>query len=93
MTVTALAKNLPGSQLKQIKSECGGLKTLLRNKHEIFEFINKDDIVRIRKPQPQNSRKPIKQQTIRKRQCFFYYNHPQGCPLSADECTFLHNTQ
>lgn len=88
LTMSEIAKKLDREKLKKIKSECGGLKTLLRNKHEIFQF-EKPDFVLIRKPQIQtiNSKKP---QTIKKRKCYFKSHHPQGCPLKDEECTFIH---
>lgn len=88
LTMSDIAKQLDGSDLKSIKSECGGLKTLLRNKHEIFEFCF-PGFIKIRKPQiwPLNLNKP---QTIKKRLCFYKQHHPQGCPLADEECTFIH---
>ncbi|XP_065354873.1 probable tRNA (uracil-O(2)-)-methyltransferase isoform X2 [Calliphora vicina] len=88
LTMSQIAKCLDKENLKQIKSECGGLKTLLRNKHEIFQF-QQPDFVLLRKPQLQtyNTNKP---QTVKKRACFFKLHHPQGCPLTDDECTFVH---
>lgn len=88
LTMSQIAKSLDKETLKQIKSECGGLKTLLRNKHEIFQF-DQPDFVLIRKPQLQTHNKN-KPQTVKKRACFFKLHHPQGCPLSDDECTFVH---
>ncbi|KAM7362892.1 putative tRNA (uracil-O(2)-)-methyltransferase isoform 2-T2 [Cochliomyia hominivorax] len=88
LTMSQIAKNLDKDNLKRIKSECGGLKTLLRNKHEIFQF-QEPDFVLIRKPQLQKHN-TIKPQTIKKRACFFKLHHPQGCPLTDDECTFVH---
>lgn len=87
LTMSEIAKELEKEDLKKIKSECGGLKTLLRNKHEIFELY-KPDFVKIRKPQVRNLVDTV--QTVKKRQCFFKENHPQGCPLTNKECTFLH---
>ncbi|XP_075145023.1 putative tRNA (uracil-O(2)-)-methyltransferase [Haematobia irritans] len=87
LSMANIAQKLEKEDLKAIKSECGGLKTLLRNKHEIFE-ISKPDLVKIRMPQiRETSNKPM---TTKKRLCFFKENHPQGCPLSNEECTFLH---
>uniref|UniRef100_A0A1B0BL79 tRNA (uracil-O(2)-)-methyltransferase n=1 Tax=Glossina palpalis gambiensis TaxID=67801 RepID=A0A1B0BL79_9MUSC len=85
LTLQELADNLEKSDLNNIKSECGGLKTLLRNKHEIFELLP-ENRVKIRKPEIR--RRP--EQTIKKRKCFFNDNHPQGCPLSDEDCTFIH---
>ncbi|XP_037946447.1 probable tRNA (uracil-O(2)-)-methyltransferase [Teleopsis dalmanni] len=88
LTMRALAEKLTKEDLKRIKSECGGIKTLLRNKHEIFEFRG-NDLIGIRKPQVLQ-KVPNKQQTYKKRLCFFKTNHPQGCPLNDNDCTFLH---
>lgn len=74
--------------LLAIKSECGGLKTLLKNRHEIF--IVSGGKVRIRKPECK-SKEEIEGKTIKKRQCYFQANHPDSCPLSNDECTFIHS--
>ncbi|XP_014087866.2 probable tRNA (uracil-O(2)-)-methyltransferase [Bactrocera oleae] len=84
-----IAQNLAKSDLKSIKAECGGIKTLLRNKHEIFEF-HCGDLIGIRKPKAFVSQSQGNRQTIKKRSCFFHVHHPDGCPLSAEICTFIH---
>ncbi|XP_053959162.1 probable tRNA (uracil-O(2)-)-methyltransferase [Anastrepha ludens] len=85
-----IVQNLDSGDLRNIKAECGGIKTLLRNKHEIFEFLGKD-FVGIKKPQVHNlSKAKAKKQTVKKRACFFHLHHPDGCPLSAEQCTFIH---
>lgn len=84
-----IAHNLAKSDLQSIKAECGGIKTLLRNKHEIFEF-HRGDFIGIRKPKANVSHIQGNRQTIKKRSCFFHMHHPDGCPLSAEVCTFIH---
>lgn len=84
-----IVQYLSKEDLKHIKAECGGIKTLLRNKHEIFEFCG-GDLIGIRKPIARKSLPADKLQTIKKRACFFQKYHPQGCPLSSVECTFVH---
>lgn len=85
LTMRDIAKGLTKSELNGIKSECGGIKTLLRNKREVFEFCG-DDQIGIRKPKAT----PDRTGTTKKRPCFFKLNHPQGCPLEGDECSFIH---
>ncbi|KAH8325002.1 hypothetical protein KR074_002705, partial [Drosophila pseudoananassae] len=80
-----IAQSLTKDELKNIKSECGGIKTLLRNKHEVFEFCG-GDLVGIRRPKPPTA----PQLTKRKRECFFKLYHPLSCPLSDSECSFIH---
>ncbi|XP_017862158.1 PREDICTED: probable tRNA (uracil-O(2)-)-methyltransferase [Drosophila arizonae] len=87
LTMRDIAQGLTKPELTGIKSECGGIKTLLRNKHEVFEFCG-DDRIGIRKPKAAD--KTGKLLTIKKRPCFFKLHHPQGCPLEDGECSFIH---
>ncbi|XP_067640946.1 probable tRNA (uracil-O(2)-)-methyltransferase [Eurosta solidaginis] len=85
-----IVKSLDKNELQNIKAECGGIKTLLRNKHEIFEFIEKER-VRVRKPQLHvATQAKEKLQTVKKRNCFFFLHHPDGCPLLDEQCSFIH---
>lgn len=90
LRIQDLLKCLQPSDLKSIKSECGGLKTLLKNKHDIFEFLS-HDLIQIRKPSLLKGNETKKLQTVKKRKCYFLQYHPNGCPLSDDQCTFLHS--
>ncbi|EDW34584.1 GL21500 [Drosophila persimilis] len=82
-----IAQTLTKEELSGIKSECGGIKTLLRNKHEVFQFCG-GDLIGIRKPQM--TAVPHPRLAIKKRDCFFKLHHPLGCPLEDSECTFIH---
>lgn len=89
----------------RLKSECGGIQTLLRNHSHIFVVQNKS--VRFRSPQElsvdewrsqQNhskaKRKRPSDSTTRKdvktRSCWFFVHHPDGCPLDRDSCRYIH---
>lgn len=90
LTMREIVQSLTKEELSGIKSECGGIKTLLRNKHEIFQFCGNDRIgIRMPKAIPtiHCSSKP---QTIKKRSCFFKQHHPQSCPLEESDCSFIH---
>ncbi|EDW80989.1 uncharacterized protein Dwil_GK11817 [Drosophila willistoni] len=87
LSMRIIAQNLTRDELKGIKSECGGIKTLLRNKHEVFEFCG-NDLIGIRKPM--NSGVLSHKLTAKKRQCFFRLHHPLGCPLKDSDCSFIH---
>lgn len=78
---------LTKDDLQAIKSECGGLKTLLKNRHEIFVVTGGS--VKIRKP-VDKSLLEMQGKTVKKRQCFFQQHHPNGCPLTTEKCTFIH---
>ncbi|XP_063531560.1 probable tRNA (uracil-O(2)-)-methyltransferase isoform X1 [Cydia strobilella] len=96
--INELVQLIPHDQLKALKSECGGLQTLLKNNHHIFkvqsgrvqlrypktvEEVKKDSQYKKNKAKSGNIR-------IQFRPCWFYNHHPQGCPLSDDKCSFLH---
>lgn len=82
--------------LKSLKSECGGLQTLLKNNHHIFKV--QSGKVQLRHPksvQDINNEIKLKKSKgkvvkIKQKSCWFYKNHPQGCPLSDSNCSFSH---
>nr|XP_026494848.1 probable tRNA (uracil-O(2)-)-methyltransferase [Vanessa tameamea] len=97
VAIHKLIKLLPSDKLKALKSECGGLQTLLRNNHHIFEVRN--GCVNLRYPRTidevKNHARSKKYNDGLKMQikpCWFYNNHPQGCPLDSSVCSFLHET-
>lgn len=94
-----LAQELTKDQLRELKSECGGLQTLLKNNSQIFKVYSGH--VEIRLPikcseklkEVENRRKPNEKNSSLKfkvRQCFFLANHPDGCPLDDENCCFKH---
>ena len=86
-----------GWDLSLLKAECGGLQTLLRNHHAIF--LVRGGHVRLRVPGEDAGagRKvaPRRQGTaamarVKSKSCWHYFNHPDGCPLTDDKCSWLH---
>lgn len=99
VTLNDLAALLAKEQLSELKSECGGLQTLLRNHHHIFEV--RAGMVKLRVPvslvekkkqlEAQMAKKKTKKQiTFQQKPCFFFLNHPNGCPLGSNSCSFKH---
>uniref|UniRef100_A0A182Y2E5 tRNA (uracil-O(2)-)-methyltransferase n=1 Tax=Anopheles stephensi TaxID=30069 RepID=A0A182Y2E5_ANOST len=96
----ALVKMIPQEYLTAMKAECGGLQTLLRNNHQIFRV--EKGTVKLRMPAKVSdalgeqvvrkmTRKPnFKPTNFKQRVCWFYTNHPDGCPLLESECRFNH---
>lgn len=78
--------------LKKLKSECGGLQTLLKNNHQIFLVAN--GVVKIRIPQKLSDRvfseRSAKRNVVKSKPCYFLSDHPSGCPLSDTDCPYLH---
>lgn len=93
---------IPKDKLNNLKSECGGLQTLLKNNYQIFQVL--DGCVQLRIPtrQGESSRsaeellKKAKKQknprvvNLKEKPCWFYSNHPDGCPFEEQECKFKH---
>ncbi|XP_069782261.1 probable tRNA (uracil-O(2)-)-methyltransferase isoform X3 [Narcine bancroftii] len=93
-----VADLLGSSILKRLKKECGGLKTLLRNYCQVFEVVRGQ--VQIRdwsKEKPTgkqiSSGKRMLLDTCKTRLCWFFVNHPDGCPRNAEKCSFAHGTE
>lgn len=88
--IAALGEIIPliGSEkLKKLKSECGGLQTLLKNHHQVF--LVEKGTVQLRTPinvaDVSNSKVRVKQ-----KRCWFFNNHPDGCLLDDSKCAFRH---
>ena len=93
--ISKLLESQNNDLLSALKSECGGLQTLLRNHNHIFIVIKGD--VRLRHPLADHhdlgKKNPSKNSAKFKgtKPCWFYENHPQGCP--AKDCFWLHQNK
>uniref|UniRef100_A0A1B6GY60 tRNA (uracil-O(2)-)-methyltransferase n=1 Tax=Cuerna arida TaxID=1464854 RepID=A0A1B6GY60_9HEMI len=87
LEISELAKIIPSDTLKQLKKECGGLQTLLKNHHYIFRI--QGGKVEFRIPCEK-----VKSETSvwKTKPCWFYHNHPNSCPLSDEKCSFIHDS-
>jgi tRNASer (uridine44-2'-O)-methyltransferase len=102
MLLEKLASLIPREKLKKLKNECGGLQTLLKNNGHVFRVEHGSVQLRvpsvdvsIRKKKPVLKQKPHSQGHVRsvsrkQKQCWFQFNHPDGCPLSDDDCSYRH---
>lgn len=99
LSLSDVIKEIPRGKLIALKSECGGLQTLLKNNSQVFKVT--DGKVEIRLPIKycdklmEFKRKGINENDSKKfqfkqRPCWFLLNHPNGCPLSDEDCTFRH---
>ncbi|XP_072024420.1 probable tRNA (uracil-O(2)-)-methyltransferase [Amphiura filiformis] len=100
MTMQEVVALFDGSMMKQLKNECGGLKTMLKNANQVFEVSG--DLVQLRDwsamsggtESATKKRKGHKGRTdskpIKTRQCWFYMHHPDGCPRLTSDCSFAH---
>lgn len=91
-----VVKLIPKGELRSLKSECGGLQTLLKNHHHIFKV--ESGKVQLRHPksveevnrETKNKKSKNKLIKLQEKPCWFFSHHPQGCPLEDIRCSFLH---
>ncbi|XP_018561921.1 probable tRNA (uracil-O(2)-)-methyltransferase isoform X2 [Anoplophora glabripennis] len=84
LTIADLSKAIGKDNLKQLKEQCGGLQTLLRNHRYLFDI--RRDVVYLREP-------PVLSEDTKKykgKPCWFWRHHPDGCLHSSSDCSFKH---
>lgn len=77
-------------ELKVLKNECGGLQTLLRNKHQVFKIYGGRILIRKPKRVSDINERSLKKNVIKSSPCYFFNNHPNHCPLTNEECCYAH---
>ncbi|XP_062542938.1 probable tRNA (uracil-O(2)-)-methyltransferase isoform X2 [Armigeres subalbatus] len=97
ISIGELVALIPQDRLNNLKAECGGLQTLLKNNHQIFQVLNGCVQLRIPTRVGENSKsaeemkkKTKKQKNVRivnlkEKPCWFHNNHPDGCPFEENE--------
>lgn len=92
MTIPEAVQLVSPENLKKLKTECGGLQTLLRNKHQIFNVHSGS--VRIRLPKKHKdmvfSGKSKKRSVFKTSPCYFFRHHQSSCPLEKNDCSYIH---
>lgn len=99
--LSEIAALISPEKLQAMKNECGGLQTLIRNHNYIF-IVDKGQ-VRLRchaldpssagkrRSKVSKSSEGTSSTTTKKtRLCWFFENHPQGCPISGEKCLWAH---
>lgn len=89
-----VAKLVAPEMLRQLRNECGGLQTLLKNHNHIFCVAQGKVQFRIpgivdkrkRARRKRNSGEPLR----KIKPCWFHKNHPDGCPALEIDCDFRH---
>lgn len=96
-----LVSLVPSEKLKKLKNECGGLQTLLKNNGNIFLVQHGQVQLKMPssniKPQKKKIRRNLKsyqnfntEAMKKEKPCWFHVNHPDGCPLSENDCSYKH---
>ena len=92
MTIPEAVQLVSQENLKKLKTECGGLQTLLRNKHQVFHVHSGSVRIRIPKKLQEKkfSDKSMRRNVIKTSPCYFFHNHKSSCPLDNNDCSFIH---
>ncbi|KAM9237672.1 putative tRNA (uracil-O(2)-)-methyltransferase [Dugong dugon] len=96
LSLAEVASELDKETLQRLRRECGGLQTLLRNRHQVFSVLNgrvhlrdwrEEQLQRETRPGP---RRGPGAEAFKTRPCWFFTHHPDGCALPAARCPFAH---
>ncbi|XP_058579186.1 probable tRNA (uracil-O(2)-)-methyltransferase isoform X2 [Neofelis nebulosa] len=99
LSLADVASGLDGETLRRLKRECGGLQTLLKNNHQVFEVrsgrVHLRDWreERLRKQRQPEARRRLFSEAFKTRLCWFFSHHPDGCALPSDCCPFAHGPE
>ncbi|XP_051056219.1 probable tRNA (uracil-O(2)-)-methyltransferase isoform X2 [Phodopus roborovskii] len=98
LSLAEVAAELKPETLQRLKRECGGLQTLLRNSHQVFEVLNGRVHIRdwrreLQKEKPPEAKRSLSAEVFKTRLCWFFAHHPDGCVLPAARCPFAHGPE
>ncbi|KAK7087366.1 hypothetical protein V1264_021429 [Littorina saxatilis] len=91
-----VAEMLDSATRDELKSECGGVQTLLRNHHNIFQVSGgKVQLRDFSVANPWSQHKTAKSgkgdnSVLKTSLCWFHAYHPDGCPRASQDCSFAH---
>ncbi|XP_069833461.1 probable tRNA (uracil-O(2)-)-methyltransferase [Dendropsophus ebraccatus] len=101
LLIREVAEILDKETLQRLKNECGGLQTLLRNNHQVFQVMNAMVSIRDWSQEAQTAsdkhrteaKRKLSADVLKTRLCWFYANHPNGCPRAAVHCPYAHGAE
>lgn len=98
LSLAEVAAELDSETLQRLKRECGGLQTLLRNSHQVFEVLNGRVHIRdwrreLQREKPPEAKRSLSAEAFKTRMCWFFTHHPDGCVLPAARCPFAHGPE
>ncbi|CAK9798584.1 Probable tRNA (uracil-O(2)-)-methyltransferase [Anthophora quadrimaculata] len=89
-----IAESVPREMMKHLRKECGGLQTLLKNHSHIFRVAQGKVEFKIpgteRVDGKSKRKKLLSLPRAKTKACWFYGNHPNGCPTTETKCNYRH---
>ncbi|CAF2762032.1 unnamed protein product [Rotaria sp. Silwood2] len=93
LTLSSAYDILPNELCEQLKSENGGLKSVILSYRHAINFDPKTKLITLANPQLNSitlKQKQSSKQCFKTKPCFFYAFHPNSCPLTDEQCAFSH---
>jgi tRNASer (uridine44-2'-O)-methyltransferase len=91
LTISSAYDILPNELCEQLKSENGGLKSIILSYRHALYFDSKTKLITLSNPELNSIKlKQSSKLIFKTKPCFFYIFHPNGCPLTDDQCAFSH---
>ncbi|CAF3437849.1 unnamed protein product [Rotaria socialis] len=93
LTLSAAYDLLPNELGEQLKSENGGLKSIILSYRHAIKFDPETKLITIADPQLNSitlKKKESSKLSVKTKPCFFYAFHPNSCPLTDEQCAFSH---
>lgn len=88
-----VAESIPKEVMMQLRKEYGGLQTLLKNHSHIFRVAQgkvEFNIPGIERINEKSKKKRLSLPQKKTKSCWFYENHPNGCPATETKCNYKH---
>lgn len=89
-----VAESIPRETMIHLRKECGGLQTLLKNHNHIFRVVQGRVEFRVPGAAERINEKPKRNKLslprVKTKPCWFYKNHPDGCPVTETKCNYKH---
>jgi hypothetical protein len=91
LTLSSSYDLLPNELCEPLKSENGGLKSIILSYRHALQFDPKTKLITIANPESNSiSLKQSAKVILKSKPCFFDAFHPNGCPLTDEQCAFSH---
>jgi len=91
LTLSSAYDLLPNELCEQLKSENGGLKSIILSYRHALYFDPKTKLITLSNPELNSiTLKQSSKIIFKTKPCFFYLFHPNGCPLKDEQCAFSH---
>lgn len=93
LTLNLAFEILPNDLQKALKNERGGLKSMILSYRHALRFDTREKRIFLANPLDnaiESKINSVSKGSIKSKPCFFHQFHPSGCPLTDDQCAFIH---